>query len=157
MKAKGHQSLCCLTLFEPSGNGPSPAMSGGRDGPTYVQRGAAGGTVYGPSRGYRTTPSTVLQDLELQSKTTATVPAKIDIKTESSSRLPSNIAFQMWTTIGESSNDTDKKNRHPGDPYMRMWVHVLAWCFLSGFSFMYSMDVWMCVWSHTKQEYGSTG
>ena len=66
-------------------------MSGGRDGSTYVQHRAAGGTGYGPSRGYRTTPSTVLQDLELQSKTAATVPAKIDIKTEFSSRLPPNI------------------------------------------------------------------
>ena len=59
----------------------------------------------------------------------------------------------MWTTIGESSNDTAKTIRHPGDPYMSMWVHVLAWYFLSGFSFMYIMDVWMYVWSHTKQEY----
>ena len=50
-----------------------------------------------------------------------------------------------------------KKMRHSGDPYMSMWVHLLAWCFMSSFSFMYSMDVWVYVWSHTKQEYGSTG
>ena len=64
MKAKGHQSLCGLTFSEPSGDEPSPAILDGRDGPIQVQRGAAGGTGYGPSRGYRTTPSTVFMMIQ---------------------------------------------------------------------------------------------